>query len=611
MDESIHKIAGDLQEEEMIANTMERVAEINTLLDRDILPEGFEVDERGVWHLKEKQNDLPGRSWICSPLWVTAYTRDHKNENHGRILEFWDIDRHKHQWTMPMDLLAGEGAKVLGVLLNMGLRISPKKQAKDRLLEYLALCSPVRRARCVTQCGWFNHVFVLPSQTIGYIQGEKIVYQNPSAIESKTDISGTLDEWKDRIAKKACGNSRLILAISAGFTGPLLGLMHHENIGIHYRGNSSLGKSTAGHVGNSIWGSPAGIHTFRATANGLEGIASLHNDRFLCLDELGQIASIEAGQVIYMLGNGIGKGRATQNGLAKKQATWRLVFFSTGELSLAQLMNEAGKRIKAGQEVRFIEVPANTGVYGLFENLHGFKGGADFSAYLCNTCAQFYGTAARAFLKQLVEDVEGAIDKVKVIISWIREKYLPSDASGQVIRVFNHFALMAAAGELASQFGITGWMIEEASTGVMKCFQDWLKARGGLGMHEEKEALSQVRSYFETHGESRFTPWEREPEDKSRTINRMGYRRETNDGVEFYVFPDAFRNEICKGLDHHFVEKICIKHKLLFSAADGSPTRGERLPGMKTNKRCYRFCPEVLSGVDGDTENASQLLAHI
>lgn len=593
----LHKTDLDLQEKEQISNTMERIAEINALVDKDTLPNDFELDEDGVWYLQEKPNEAPERLWLSFPLHVTAYTRDHRSENHGRIVEFQDIDGHRHQWTMPMELLAGEGTKILGALLNMGLRISQQKKARERLLEYITKCNPVRRGRCVLQCGWFNGVFVLPAQTIGYIQGEKIIYQNLSAFESKTDISGTLVEWQDKVAKQACGNSRLILSMSAGFAGPLLELMNHENIGIHLRGNSSLGKSTAEYVANSVWGSPAGIHTFRATANGLEGIASLYNDRLLCIDELGQISPVEAGHVIYMLGNGVGKGRATQHGLAKKAMRWRLVFLSTGELSLSQLMNEAGKRVMGGQQVRLLEVPADTGVYGLFENLHGFEGGADFSTYLREACTQHYGIASRVFLKRLVEDVEGAVDMVKTIINGIRQRYLPKASSAQVIRVFNHLALVAAAGELASQFGITGWATEEAMAGVMKCFQAWLDARGGSGMHEEKEALSQIRSYFELHGESRFTPWEREAEDTSRTINRAGYRKETDEGTEFYVFIEAFRKEICKGLDYHLAEKVCIKYKLLLPDSDGSsPTRPERLPGMKKTKRCYRFTTEILEG---------------
>lgn len=159
---------------------------------------------------------------------------------------------------------------------------------------------------------------MLPSATIGSVQSERIIHQNSSAIECINDTFGSLDDWKEQIAKKACGNSRLILAISASFAGPLLHLMNHENIGIHFKGSSSLGKSTALSVENSVWGHSSNIHTFRATANGLEGIASLYNDRLLCLDELGQISPLEAGHVVYMLGNGMGKARANQYGLARR-----------------------------------------------------------------------------------------------------------------------------------------------------------------------------------------------------------------------------------------------------------------------------------------------------
>ena len=595
MNISLQKLPSDLQDKELIANTIERVAEINELVDRDALPDGFEVDEDGVWFLQKKQNLLE-RIWICSPLWVTAYTRDYRNENHGRVLEFQDIDGYKHLWTMAMELLSGEGAKIIGVLLNMGLRISPKKQAKDKLLEYVAQCNPIRKSRCVLQCGWFNEAFVLPSQTIGYVQKEKIIYQNISAIESKTDTAGSLADWRNKIAKKACGNSRLILAISASFAGPLLNLVNHENIGIHFRGSSSLGKSTAEYVANSVWGSKSGICTFRATANGLEGIASLHNDRLLCLDELGQISAKEAGQVFYMLGNGMGKTRAKQDGLTRKQMTWRLVFLSTGELSLSQLLSEIGKRTKGGQEVRLIEVPADTNVYGLFENLHEFEGGAEFSTYLGEICANIYGTASKAFLERLVEDIEGSVGMVKTVINGISQRYLPKNASAQVIRVFNHLALIAAAGELATTFGLTDWKIEEAITGVMKCFQDWLEARGDLGMHEEQDAITHLKKFFELHGESRFSSWSSDPVDESRTINRVGFRRRTDEGgVEFYVFRNSFRKEICSGLDYRYVEQLCIKHNLLIQGSDNSPTRSERLPGNSKTTRCYRFTSEVLS----------------
>lgn len=595
---NINNLEQDLQDNILVQSTLNRVKEINAIVDRDILPNDFEVDEEGVWYLQKKQHELPSRIWISSPLWVTAYTRDYRGENHGRILEFKDaVDGQVHSWTMPMELLASDGTKIIAMLLNMGLRITPNKKSKEHLLEYITLCQPCKRARCVLQTGWFNGVFVLPSETIGFLQNEKITYQNSTCFETVVDVLGTLKEWQLNIAKKASGNSRLIFAISASFTGPLLHLMNHENIGIHFNGNSSLGKSTAGFVANSVWGSKKNIHTFRATANGLEGLASLYNDRLLCLDELGQICANDAGQVIYMLGNGMGKGRATQQGLAKKRATWSQVFLSNGELTLAQLLQEVGKRVKAGQEVRLIEIAADTGVYGLFENLHEFESGSDFSDYLKDVCSKFYGTASREFLKLFVEDVEGAITRVKAVIEGARQRYLPKHVSSQVTRVFNHFALIAGAGELATYFGITGWSLEEAMQGVMKCFAVWLETRGSSGMQEEQEVLHRVKTFFQFNGESRFSTWSNDPVDEGRTIKRVGYRRRTENGeVEFYVYPLAFRGEICAGLDHVYAAKVCIKHKLLVPDSEGAATRPERLPGKKETIRCYRFTSEVLSG---------------
>ncbi|MFW9878321.1 MAG: DUF927 domain-containing protein [Candidatus Thorarchaeota archaeon] len=593
----------DLQEENMITDTLERVEEINKLVENENLPDNFELDKEGLWFKKpkKKETDSQIRIFISSPLRVTACARDHLSENHGRILEFNDIDGHKHIWAMPMELLANDGGKILAKLLNMGLRISPQKKAKEYLLEYITLCQPIRRARCVSQTGWFNGVFVLPFETIGFGQGEKIIYQNNINFESNTRSSGSLDDWRIKISTKACGNSRLILTLSAGFTGPILRLMNHENIGIYFRGNSSLGKSTAGIVANSIWGGKKDIYTFRATANGLEGIASLYNDRLLSLDELGQLSPYDAGSVFYMLGNGTGKIRSNKKGLPKKCATWHLVFLSNGELSLWQLLEEGGKRVKAGQEVRFIEISADTGCHGLFENLHEFENGAAFSDYLRDICSELYGTASKEFLKQLVKDLSGAIEYMKVVIEGMRQRFLPENASGQVIRVFNHFVLIAASGELASHFGITGWKAGEASKGVMKCFEDWLNLRGDNGMQEEQFALTQIRKFFELHGESRFSSWDSDLVNESRTIKRVGFKRYTDDrGIEFYVFVTAFRKEICSRLDYRYVEKICIKHNLLLPSSDGSPTRPERFPGNKSTTRCYRFTPEVLSGKIGE-----------
>lgn len=152
-----------------------------------------------------------------------------------------------------------------------------------------------------------------------------------------------------------CGNSRLVFAVSCAFAAPLLHLVGEENGGFYLRGPSSTGKTTVLFVACSVFGGRDYLQRWRATINGLEGVAIQHNDALLCLDELKQVDPREAGEVAYLLANGSGKQRANQHGGAREKYTWRLLFFSSGETSLADHMRTAGKKAHAGQETRLAD----------------------------------------------------------------------------------------------------------------------------------------------------------------------------------------------------------------------------------------------------------------
>lgn len=61
----------------------------------------------------------------------------------------------------------------------------------------------------------------------------------------------------------------LLVAISAGFGGPLLARCHGESGGIHLVGDSATGKTTAVVAACSVWGSKEYMRSWNATANGL------------------------------------------------------------------------------------------------------------------------------------------------------------------------------------------------------------------------------------------------------------------------------------------------------------------------------------------------------
>jgi len=99
-----------------------------------------------------------------------------------------------------------------------------------------------------------------------------------------------MDEWRDTIGQLSSGNSRLMFAISTAFAPTLAKLVGEDSGGFHFRGASSSGKTTALKVAASVWGKPdVYCRLWRSTTNGLEGLAALHNDGLLILDELSQI----------------------------------------------------------------------------------------------------------------------------------------------------------------------------------------------------------------------------------------------------------------------------------------------------------------------------------
>ncbi len=260
----------------------------------------------------------------------------------------------------------------------------------------------LKRVRMVDKLGWHGGAYVTPSGTIGETEGESIVFQGTAPEYGRT---GTVEGWRDHVAKPLSGNSRLVMALCCSFAGPLLDISGEESGGLHLQGRSSDGKTTALHAGGSVWGKPRSyVRQWRATANGLEGLVAVHNDGALFLDELGQAEGKEAGAAAYMLANGGAKVRMSKAITVRPGATWRVLFLSSGEVSLTTLVESAGKRAMAGQELRLATIPADAGAgHGLFEDLHGYESGHAFSSALAQAVAEHHGTAGNAFLAKLVD----------------------------------------------------------------------------------------------------------------------------------------------------------------------------------------------------------------
>lgn len=535
--------------------------------------------------LRDKEGAITGEAapvWICSPLKVAAMTRDAQGSAWGRLLVFPDRDGREHRWTMPMRMLAGKGDELRGELLAEGLTITSSGRDRARLTDYIQSERPGVTARCVTRTGWHGDVFVLPRETLGDSETEPVLFQAAALEGVALGQAGTLDGWREQVAKPCAGNSRLVLALSAGFAGPCLGLLGMDGGGFHLRGKSSCGKSTALQLAASLYGSPGYVRTWRTTDNALEGLAGLHSDLLLVLDEIGQLSPKHAAQVAYLLGNGQGKARAARDGSPRALPTWRVLFLSAGEIGLSDLVAQSGEKVRAGQEVRVIDLPADAGAgLGLFDHVPEGMAAGVFAEALKAAAARHYGHGLPAFLRALVANPAQSRKVLLELLDKITGELVHDDAAGQVRRVAQRFALVAAAGELATAYGLTGWVTGEAQRAASACFSAWLDGRGTTGESEPAAMLAQVRAFLSAHGESRFTDWHAE-HNAPRTSNRAGYRKGSSEGPTYYVEREAFRRELCSGFDPAAVAAMLADAGMLEKGGDGRADKKMRLPDNRS-----------------------------
>ncbi|WP_421297099.1 DUF927 domain-containing protein [Aeromonas sp. 604015] len=563
------------------------------------LPAGFEIreDRLCVWEKVGRGNDAQQELVpISSPIRVLAETSDEHDRGYGRLLEWQDSVGRTRQWAMPVrSLVPRNGEEVFTALLDAGLPFIELGR-KRKLAEYLMACQPDKRITCVERTGWYGNAYVLPKGTIGS-EAEGVILQTAGYAANDFTECGTLAEWQQGVAALAVGNSRLCFALSLAFAAPLLTLVGMEGGGFHLKGESTDGKTTIMKAAASVYGNPDRYYkTWRATGNGIEGIASRRNDALLCLDEIGELGGEEAGKTAYMLANGQGKIRSKQDGELKEGKTWRLLFLSTGELSLEDHASESGKKVQAGMEVRTIQIPSDTGQHGAFERLHGMEDGRSFADTLKARADSQHGSAFHAFVKGLTTDMEQYREHLRGEIKRLAVELTPHGAGNQVGRAINRFALVAAAGELATRLGVTGWPEGEATKAVRICLKAWLTERGHLGNKEDEAALKQVRGFVTAHQHSRFADWH---DEKHRPANTVGFRKVDADGVSFLVTSTGWA-EITKGRDPKRAAHLCLDAGYLLGGKDKKRLqRQARLPGMGTPVWVYVLTERVLAD-EGD-----------
>jgi hypothetical protein len=554
--------------------------------------------------------------WLAGPFEVAGECRGRDGNGWGLWLRWRDRESRVKAWAMPARLLMVGPGELEAELVSRGLRVSPDPAARMQLRRALGEVRAGTLATQVYRAGWH----ATPGAVAAYVKadgetigetGETLIYEPGEEGAARCATAGTLEGWKAEVAALAVGNPLAAFCIAAAFVGPLLLPCEEKSGGFHVTGGSKGGKTTAFQMAATVWGphrKGAVLRDWNSTGNALEVAAEEAGDGLLMLDEVHQAdPRIVTGAVYDLAGEG-GKSRLTREAKGRQRRTWRTFILSNGEIDLATVAAKAGQKLPAGAAVRMPSIPVEKGG-GAWPALHGRADYGAFMGDLHGAMGRHHGHAAPAFIEHLTQALADGED-VRGFLAGLRDhlaKCLPGDADAQTRDVARRFALVAAAGEMATAWGILPWPEGEASRAAESAMAAWLALRGGGGAAEDAEAVARVRHFIGAHGEARF-PEVLEGEasgalglsDTGRvTINRAGFRKKVAGERAYLFLSDVWKAEVFAGADGSAGAKALAEAGFLLRGEGTKLQRRERVPGFDGPVRFYAVRAAIIEGEEG------------
>lgn len=584
-----------------------------TLGHAPLLPPGYSVSEAGVFKHGTDARGMPTAVFASSPMVVVGRTfLGEGRKGYGHLILFQTPHGSWETVVIPSRLLAGDCREMREILMDAGVVCAVETPGKQALNGYIMYAAPETFVEIAAHPGWYDDCFVLPQSIIVPSHFDKTMQLDMQGRAHLLAQAGTLEEWC-ALAGLVEHCSRAAFVLSLSFAAVLARLVGEPGGGFHLYGNSSRGKTTLLMLAGSVWGGGgrAGfVRSWLATGNGIEGIAVDHSDILLPLDEMMLSPPEITADLTYMMANGIGKARATKTGSAQASAQWHGMVLSSGEDTSAAHLRAAGRgmgrRRTGGLAVRMPDIPVEPEPGQSFEELGAFGSEGEMAEYIGQTACAVYGHAGPELVRQLMMDKEQHLKAVKEIMDVFMKIVTKPGDDPQVGRVAKRFALVAAAGTLATRFRILPWQPKSALYATLACYAAWECERGTNGSEEDREALLALREFFELHGSSRFEPVR--PEDHSsddpmmtgendRTVrDRCGYRTTDAEGhTIYYILPEAFRSQICAAHSPDVMLGVARARGALLGADGARMQKKVRLPEYPDGKRVYALRLDKLS----------------
>lgn len=408
----------------------------------------------------------------------------------------------------PLSVL-GQYQALKSTLLRRGYKL-PAGVSGQRLVEELQALLPDEPKPLFTRTGWLEHGgrmgFAFPDKVVGKLGAELLVDDNVRTYSvSSGGTSGKLSHWQQSVARTALKSRVASLAIMTAFASPLLrysGLS--ESFTLNIAGESSSGKSTAVAAAISVWGHPKNCLSWDSTDGAITDLAVANSGLGLFLDDIEKsVGDLDAKvqRVRNMIHKIVSGTTRTHMAYAErdpllKTRRYECIAFCSSPDTIEKFSRDARKPLLPSDRVRFLEIKVPVGdAGGIFAVPACGERSADSRALaklLKDSAETHFGKAGRKWIRYLV----GQEEKLKSVVASLSDEFLRrlgSHVKAIEGRIADKFALVFAAGVLASRAGILPWNEETISDITLQSYRDAISA-GFPDRFDTDEAMLRLRA---------------------------------------------------------------------------------------------------------------------
>lgn len=334
-------------------------------------------------------------------------------------------------------------------------------------------------ARPVERTGWHGTRFVLTDETLGSgAESEPLHFVGELPDDGGLAVRGDVERWQVDIGRHCPGHARPLFAVAVALAAPGAALVGNVPAGgFHLHGASLTGKGLLLRLAASVYG--GAVLPWHTLDGGLEAVAAAGSDLPLILDDASTVDPAPRARTARALVHGSGKARTFRNGDPRIRLTWRLFLLSAGAAPLSQRGAADDCEPGACLARHIVELPADAGRgFGIFDGPGRFDNAAALAAHLQAATLWARGALGRAWLGHLTAQAGPMALELRERMARFRDLALIRPPADDIERTtVERFALVAAAGEAATDAGLTGWPAGQAQAAALVLLGTWRDAR--------------------------------------------------------------------------------------------------------------------------------------